>query len=899
VPPTNDPLGEILAAYRAAALAGAAPPRDEILARFPDFREELNAFFAAQDEGLAPADPSCPLTSRIIQGRGEDSDQPDATLAKVGAASLPAADLPRLFGDYELLQEIARGGMGVVYKARQVSLNRLVALKMILAGQLANPADVQRFRNEASAAAFMDHPGIVSIYEVGQHGQQHYFSMKLVEGGNLAGQMAHFRGDVRAAARLMAEVARAVHYAHQRGILHRDLKPGNILLEWRTGEGRSPVPLVTDFGLAKRVEGNPNLTRTGTIVGTANYMAPEQAAGKSGNLATAADVHSLGAMLYEMLTGRPPFQADNLLDTILQVRTEKPPAPRSLNPRVDGDLETVCLKCLEKEPGHRYGSAAALADDLERWLAGEVILARRAGAGVRLLKWVRRRPALAGMMALAFLASMLGFVGVGTLLQLRQTEIARNEAVQAQRTAVAEAERAEMALYVNRVMRAHFEWLDGEVARADRLLDECPATLRQWEWHYVKRLCNADLTIKRYPSSLHGICWSPDGKRLACASADKIARVWDTATGQIIHSLRGHTDWVTCVCWSPDGKRLATGSQDETIKVWDGATGQEVLTLGPHKARIDSVCWSPDGKRLASAVQDQTVKVWDMAAGQEILFLEGTANAVGNVCWSPDGKRLAGGGYDGRVKVWDAATGENALSFRGHASVVWSVCWSPDGTQLASCGWLDGLVKVWDARKDQQALSFKGLDGFSLCWSPDGNHLAGPGEKNSVKVWDAATGRETQALKGHQAEVFSVCWSQDGKHLTSAAFDSTVKAWDTLTGRETFSLKGVPAKFTRVSWSPDRQHLAFGFLDGTIVVWDASTGQDRLALKGHSKEIWGLSWSPDGRRLASGDREAGVKVWNIGTGQGVLSLQADAYTLFGLCWSPDGKSLATTDSTTI
>jgi tRNA A-37 threonylcarbamoyl transferase component Bud32 len=526
-PIVNEHLGEVLAAYLEAVDAGWAPPREQVLARYPALRPDLEAFFAAQDEVTALAEPFRPATP----GPG------DVTVEDGNAAPAPA-DLPRSFGDYELLEEIATGGMGVVYKARQKSLNRIVALKMILSGQLASEANVQRFRNEAEAAALMDHPGIVPIYEVGQWQPEGcgrpvpYFSMKLVEGGSLAEQMARFTGDLRASVSLMARVARAVHYAHQRGILHRDLKPGNILLDER-GE-----PLVTDFGLAKRVEGDANLTQSGAIVGTANYMAPEQAQRKVAGLTTAADVHGLGAILYELLTGRPPFQADNVLDTLLRLRTEKPLSPRVLNPRVDADLETICLKCLEKEPAARYGSAAALAEDLQRWLTGEVIQARRASLGARLLKWARRRPTLAALVLLLALTVVLALVGAGTLLQLRQTQEerdraaealqeeakARGEAEQSRQRALEQQQRAEVAeglaqrrLYVNGLTWAHFEGLRGDRIRAAQALEECPAPLRHWEWRYLKRLGGENLVFRQHTGAVHGVCFSPDGGRLASA----------------------------------------------------------------------------------------------------------------------------------------------------------------------------------------------------------------------------------------------------------------------------------------------------------------------------------------------------------------------------------------------
>jgi serine/threonine-protein kinase len=409
--PNDSPLDDVLAAYLEAVDAGWAPQREEFLGRYPELRAELGAFFAAQDQVKT-------LTATICD------DTPSLNGAIQAA---PPAAAPRSFGDYELLEEIARGGMGVVFKARQVSLNRTVALKMILSGDLASASDVQRFRNEAEAAALMDHANIVPIYDVGEHGGWHYFSMKLIEGGSLAQLLGRgnwtlgTKDDCRRAAGLVAAVARAVHYAHQRGILHRDLKPANVLLVFsRDPEGSADalpsgsrlneiVPLVTDFGLAKRLDTATALTQSGAIVGTPGYMAPEQAAGKQRELTTAADVYSLGAILYELLTGRPPFRGENVLETLLQVREAKPVRPWALNPRIDADLETICLKCLEKEPRRRYTSAEAVADDLERWQRGEPVRARRTGLLERTLKWARRRPGL---------ALMTGFIAACLLLTL-------------------------------------------------------------------------------------------------------------------------------------------------------------------------------------------------------------------------------------------------------------------------------------------------------------------------------------------------------------------------------------------------------------------------------------------------------------------------------------------------
>ncbi len=384
-------LDEAVAEYLEAVDAGRRPAPAEWLARYPDLAPELERFFAGQEQ-------VCNLLDSL-------GPTPTVDHLSTGAeAPPPAGDSLPYFGDYELLEEIARGGMGVVYKARQVSLNRTVALKMILAGRLASPGDVQRFRSEAEAAANLDHPNVVPIYEVGEHEGQHYFSMKLIEGGSLARHAGRFRDDPRGAARLLATVARAVHHAHQRGLLHRDLKPANILIDAQ-GE-----PHLTDFGLARRLDGDAGLTRTGTAVGTPSYMAPEQAGGPRAAATTAADVYSLGAILYELLTGRPPFRAEHPLETLRQVLEREPVRPRALAPGVDRDLETVCLKCLDKEPARRYASAAELADDLERFLRGEPVRARRAGAAERLWRWCRRRPIIAALSAALAVSLLVGAV---------------------------------------------------------------------------------------------------------------------------------------------------------------------------------------------------------------------------------------------------------------------------------------------------------------------------------------------------------------------------------------------------------------------------------------------------------------------------------------------------------
>jgi serine/threonine-protein kinase len=407
-------LGEAVYDCLLAVEAGRSPA--DVLARYPQFAADLADFLANRAR-----------VERLAAGlREATSGTPPAgadPTAETAAAAHPPGPHGLPFGDYELLEELGRGGMGVVYRARQTSLGREVALKVMRPGD--GGAEARRLRNEAETAAGLDHPNIVPVYEVGEHGGQPFFSMKLVAGGSLAAA----RKDARDAARLVATVARAVHYAHQRGVLHRDLKPANILLDER-GE-----PHVTDFGLARRAEADSSLTQSGAPVGTPAYMAPEQAAGRRDAITTATDVHGLGAVLYALLTGRPPFRAETLLETLEQVKGREPEPPRASNPKVDRDLETVCLKCLQKEPGQRYPSALALAEDLERWLRGEPIQARPVGPAARLWRWCRRQPVPAALAAALLLAVAAGIALV--VWQWRRAEDNLVEADDLRREAVA------------------------------------------------------------------------------------------------------------------------------------------------------------------------------------------------------------------------------------------------------------------------------------------------------------------------------------------------------------------------------------------------------------------------------------------------------------------------------
>jgi eukaryotic-like serine/threonine-protein kinase len=769
--------------------------------------------------------PACLLALGLTLGAPPEPDNE-------GTNDLPAPfeeGKIRYFGDYELLDEIARGGMGVVWRARQVSLDRPVALKLILAGELATEMDIERFRHEAQAAANLDHPNIVPIYEVGEHEGRHFFSMRLVDGTSLAFRMSALPSPIsaREAAQLVAKVARAVHHAHQRGILHRDLKPENILLDAQ-GE-----PHVTDFGLAKRLDASSGMTRSDAVLGTTNYMSPEQAQGRNKDLTTATDIFSLGGILYHLLSGRAPFQAPTQWETLKQVVEQEPRRPGTLNPAVDCDLETICLKCLEKDPLRRYASAAALADDLDRWWRHESILARPSTDFERARKWVRRKPVIAALASAVILVGLIGFVGV--FLEWRDAR----EKLWASYLAQAQA---------NRLSDRPGRRFDTLATISKAVAIRPSLALRN---EAIACLGLADVQVERswrldtQPPPFYGLVFDMASQRFARAHS----------SGDVsIHRI-----------------------QDQ----------QELFRLaGQGERQGATLCFSPDGKFLAEWHGSKTTnsfRVWDLAARRPVVW-QPSAMRNAALAFTPDSQTVAVGDTN-LIHVHDLSSGRQTRTIP--LEVVPSLlCIDPTGTKLALCGDKSSQARIiaLDTCEVLHRLEHGGQVAW-LSWSPDGQLLACACLDSRVHLWNARTGETNAVLEGHSSGVVGVVFNRRGDLLLSSSWDGTTRLWDPVTREPLLKLPFDYAKFS--PFSPDDQRLgSLGAGDGQAGTWNIAPGRECRQIP--HPYVLAASFDPRGRFLATASWD-GVRLWNLDNRALLRQLSTDGSERVTVL--PDGRSL--------
>jgi WD40 repeat protein/serine/threonine protein kinase len=862
---------------------------------------------AAPDERAAYLDQTCGSdvelraeVESLLQALARAGDFLSKPVAPQAVGPPPLVEGPgSRIGPYRLLQQLGEGGMGVVYLAEQQEpLRRALALKIIKPG-MDSAQVIARFEVERQALALMDHPNIARVYDAGTTASgRPYFVMELVHGAPITQYCDENRLSPRERLELFVPVCQAIQHAHQKGIIHRDLKPSNVLVTLADGK---PVPKVIDFGVAKAVaQPLPEqtlLTQWGAVVGTLEYMAPEQAEASAQGVDTRSDIYSLGVLLYELLTGTTPLERQRLrqaaLGEILRlIQEEEPPRPsarlsdsgerlpevsaqRRMEPAqltklVRGELDWIVMKALEKDRARRYETASGLAHDLQRYLQDEPVEACPPSAGYRLRKFARKhRTAL--LTAAAFVGVLVAAVAVSTW-QAVQATVAQEAAVKARDAEAVERKRAtEAASAATR-----------EAANAQRARDDAQRLAREEK---AARL-RAESTRHALQISLALAAW----ERNDLLEAERVLGTVDAAYRQTWESRH-----LRELCRRK--ARLVTSAGGVPFSVgWFGAgEGRFVPTEGAKTPLFPLHCLaiSPDGQRIAAWSLARTVEVWDAATGEVKATLKGHTHSIGSVAFSPDGRLIASGGDDGTIKVWDAATGEERLTFKAHAGAVRGLAFRGDGCRFASCcrgvKGRPGEVKVWDAETGQPQLAievpvrkdaraFRGPDllagGVAVAFSRDGRQLAAAIMDTRATVWDALTGEAKLAFPGPGPEVTSLAFSGDGQYLAVGSIDATVRLWNVAMSQEKPLFKtDSPAdalpdfSCTGVAFSNDGLHFAAADTNGTVRVWEVATGRQKLVLKGH-KLATRVAFSGDGRRLVSAsvlDNVSHVRMWNNAT----------------------------------
>jgi WD40 repeat protein/serine/threonine protein kinase len=1033
----NRLIDEFAARYR----RGERPALGEYADKYPELASEIRDLFPALVD-----------IEQIKQDAGDIEPEPIAP---------PFQEL----GDYRILREIGRGGMGVVYEAEQVSLGRHVALKVLPQKRLPDANTRRRFEREAKAAAKLHHTNIVPVFGVGEQDGQPYFVMQYIHGLGLDQVIDELRrltknktggafpsdqpavslandndGSARARAKWAAprldisaaevarslisgvfrppesakteaapvpgneitiktdgpqgtlvrgqsvnsptgsspsialpgrsdsssdsstrratywqsvaqigvQVAGALEYAHNQGVLHRDIKPSNLLLDTHG------TVWVTDFGLAK-ADDEDNLTRTGEMIGTLRYMPPEAFEGKSDGRS---DVYSLGLTFYELLAFRPAFDESHRHRLVKQVSDRRPVPLKRLNPAVPRDLATIVHKAIDRDPGHRYQTAAELAADLRSFLADEPIRARRPSVMERLRRWARHHPGLAaslttiwllllvGLVAALAAAARFGRIANDNRLLAEQKELERRKAEESRAAERWERYRSDMAAAGRALLLENS-------ASAQSALDAAPSEHRNWEWRYFhSQLDRASFALPMPGGKIRGIVLSPSGRQVAVTCVDqKEIYLYDVGAGRLEFVLRGHSVPVAWVVYRADGQQIATAGQDQVIRLWDPATGRQTGVLQPESSSVNpgpniALRYNWDGTRItfysAYVRENGTAHLWNATSEEEIAVLGKGQGFYGPVAFSSDGRRMVIGSGDhvylcdadtGRqlailgpkeitgeflgfspggkriasttlrrsnaVHLWDGESGKEIAVLRGGSATVTLARFSADGSRLISTSdYPENAARVWDAATGRLLAVLTGHKNaiMSMAFSPDGRHVATASSDRTARLWDGTTGKPVAVLSGHRDRVEIVIFNPDGSQLVTGSDDATLRLWDAATGELIAVLRGHSGSL--LFWpvfTPDGSHLVSASLDGTLRIWDMSRVERNGILRGHESFVYDVAFSPDGKQVASAGWDGSARLWDATTGRQTGLLKHQTGIITSSAYSPDGRRLATVE----
>ncbi len=828
-------------------------------------------------------------------------------------AALAPAGLPDSGGSvaqvpgYEILGKLGEGGMGVVYKARHLQLNRIVALKMILSGGHARAADIARFRTEAEAIARLQHPNIVQVYEVGQHDGTPFLALEFCAGGSLDRKLDGTPLPAQEAARLLQVLAGAMQAAHDKNVIHRDLKPANVLL------AEDGTPKITDFGLAKKLD-DVGQTASGVIMGTPSYMAPEQAGSASTGripvasvVGTACDIYALGAMLYELLTGRPPFRAATPLETILQVVSDEPVAPGQLQSKMPRNLETICLKCLHKEPGKRYATAAALAEELGRYLRGEPIAARPVGRLERGWRWCRRNPAVASLLLVVLLLLTTGTT-ISMLFAFEATSEA-GKATREQEKAVASASTALEKADEAKAARAAAEQSRDEAQRhlyrallgeAEAVRGSRTAGYRDRIWKLLAQaalldvpernvlelrqkavgclgdfLGRAPTALGEFPFAIQGVALDETGAELAVLMANGQVVCCDTVTGkkqfpQPLTQVGATRPWASfSTARSANGKRTATAKALGVVVTDADRVGEDRTFPMPSTPTL--LALSPDGRWLVSSFRTappdarpasvNVLKVWDLSSGQALPDVIVPLDWPNRIVFSPDSRSFGCSCLEGAV-IYRTADLQQVACIRG--VLVYGLSFSPDGQLVLIPSAQEDHVRLWSVATHQDVALLPHAGGpEKVCLSDDGQRIATATAK-SVRLWDLGGVKEKRLLAGHESGVPGIAFGPDGTWLASASKDRTTRIWDAASGALRQKLPNVPGLGQGLALSPDGRLVAVSdYVAGTVLIWEKASGRELVAwTEGLGKRVHSVAFSRDGRLFAAG-AVPGLRVFRL------------------------------------